>query len=221
MLYADPGRPDAHFVPPSDAADPTVTEDALTLMRCVLEHVDYGLALIHMASRRMHFANTPALLAMTGTGSRSSGLCLVDGRVGTVRSDDNWQLDRIITLARAGVRGLLNLATQEGKTNVAVVPIASPARHDDALLLFPKRQLCDSSSMALFARSCELTAAEANVLSAICSGLRPQDIAARHGVQISTVRSQLRSIRQKTRSGSIRELVETVSRLPPMARHLG
>ena len=54
----------------------------------------------------------------------------------------------------------------------------------------------------------------------VCKGLRPTEIATRHGVQVCTVRSQLRSIRQKTASDSVRELVEKVSVLPPMARHL-
>ena len=75
-------------------------------------------------------------------------------------------------------------------------------------------------AMALFARACDLTAAESNVLAAVCEGMRPHEVAEQHGVQVSTVRSQLLSIRQKTRCASIRELVQTVSLLPPMARHL-
>ena len=51
-------------------------------------------------------------------------------------------------------------------------------------------------------------------------GLRPNQIANRHGVQISTVRTQLRSIRLKTCSDTIRDLVHLVSVLPPMARQL-
>jgi|EndMetStandDraft_4_1072995.scaffolds.fasta_scaffold200108_1 DNA-binding CsgD family transcriptional regulator len=190
------------------------------LLRCVIEHVDYGLALIRMTSRRLQFANTSALLAMSGEGSNASGLCLMDGRVSTLRSPDERQFERSITLARTGVRGLLNLATQGARTTVAVVPLGQPADDDDALLIFAKRQLCDSSAMALFARACELTAAESSVLASVCTGLRPHEVARRHGVQVSTVRSQLRSIRQKTRSKTVRELVETVSLLPPIARHL-
>jgi DNA-binding CsgD family transcriptional regulator len=58
------------------------------------------------------------------------------------------------------------------------------------------------------------------VLAAVSDGLRPHEVADQHGVQVSTIRSQLLSIRQKTRSSSIRELLQTVSLLPPMARHL-
>ena len=65
-----------------------------------------------------------------------------------------------------------------------------------------------------------LTGTEGLVLAMVCKGLRPTEIAISHGVQVCTVRSQLRSIRQKTASDSVRELVEKVSVLPPMARHL-
>ena len=89
-----------------------------------------------------------------------------------------------------------------------------------ALLVFPKQQLCDTTTITLFARERGLTGTEGQVLALVCKGLRPSQIATNHGVQVCTVRSQLRSIRQKTASDSVRELVEKVSVLPPMARHL-
>lgn len=56
------------------------------------------------------------------------------------------------------------------------------------------------------------------MLLQLCRGLRPNEIALRHGVQVCTVRSQVRSIRQKTACDSIRELLEKVSVLPPLSR---
>ena len=98
--------------------------------------------------------------------------------------------------------------------------IASAATPTYALLVFPKQQLCDTTTITLFARERGLTGTEGQVLALVCKGLRPSQIASSHGVQVCTVRSQLRSIRQKTASDSVRELVEKVSVLPPMARHL-
>ena len=89
-----------------------------------------------------------------------------------------------------------------------------------ALLVFPKRQLCDTTTITLFARERGLTGTEGLVLAMVCKGLRPSEIATSHGVQVCTVRSQLRSIRHKTASDSMRELVEKVSVLPPMAHQL-
>jgi DNA-binding CsgD family transcriptional regulator len=89
-----------------------------------------------------------------------------------------------------------------------------------ALLVFAKQHLCDDSTVALFARERGLTGAEAQVLTQVCKGLRPAQVAVLHGVRISTVRTQLRSIRMKTQCQTIRELVQKVSVLPPTARHL-
>ena len=99
----------------------------------------------------------------------------------------------------------------------ATAPAAAPSF---ALLVFPKQQLCDTTTITLFARERGLTGTEGQVLALVCKGLRPSQIATNHGVQVSTVRSQLRSIRHKTASDSVRELVGKVSVLPPMARRL-
>lgn len=194
--------------------------DATAVLRCIIEHVDYGLALIAIASRRLRLANSHALLAMSADSGHSSGLSIVEGQVCGVAPAAERALERSLTLARTGVRDLLNVNKGASRMTVAVVPMAGPDDDGHALLIFAKPRLCDASTLALFARSCDLTAAESNVLAAVCEGKRPHEVASQHGVQVSTVRSQLLSIRQKTRSGSIRELVQTVSLLPPMARHL-
>ena len=69
---------------------------------------------------------------------------------------------------------------------------------------------------AAFAREHQLTAAEQQVLQSLCAGLQPQEIAQRHGVAISTVRTQIASVRAKTATESIRDLVAMVAQLPPM-----
>ena len=79
-----------------------------------------------------------------------------------------------------------------------------------------KRQMCGGLSVQWFARSHGLTLAETRVLEALSEGLQPSDIAARHGVGISTIRSQIGSIRSKTRSDSIGALVRQVAVLPPL-----
>lgn len=202
---------------PATAPDPV---GAAMLLRCVIEHVDYGLALVHIGSHKLRLANQPALIAMGGESGHGSGLCVVDGLVQALRPQDERAFERSLTLARNGVRDLLNVGAEGARTTVAVMPLAGPADDDYALLVFAKRRLCDASALALFARACDLTAAESNVLAAVCDGMRPHEVASQHGVQVSTVRSQLLSIRQKTRCASIRELVQTVSLLPPMARNL-
>lgn len=204
------------------AASPRrVAFDTTAMLRCIIEHVDYGLALIAIGTRRLRMANSHALLALSADAGHACGLAIVDGQVCGVAPAGERALERSLTLARTGVRDLLHIDKTAGRMTVAVVPMAGAEDDGHALLIFSKPRLCDASTLALFARSCDLTAAESNVLAAVCEGKRPHEVASQHGVQVSTVRSQLLSIRQKTRSGSIRELVQTVSLLPPMARPMG
>jgi DNA-binding CsgD family transcriptional regulator len=79
-----------------------------------------------------------------------------------------------------------------------------------------KRQVCGELSVQWFARSQGLTQAETRVLEALSEGMQPSDIAERHGVGISTIRSQIGSIRAKTHSDSIGALVRQVAVLPPL-----
>ena len=194
--------------------------DALVLMQCVLEQMDYGLALVHTRTWQIRFANRLAHASMRAANGQGSGLCVLDGRLSTVLPTDAEQLENALCRAQSGVRALISLGGKDHTTSVAVVPLTAPNTQPYALLVFAKQQLCDSSTVALFARERGLTGAESNVLASICSGKRPAEIASQLGVQISTVRSQLRSIRVKTRCDTIRQLVETVSILPPMARHM-
>jgi DNA-binding CsgD family transcriptional regulator len=107
--------------------------------------------------------------------------------------------------------------------SVAIIPI--DARTPDAvpatLLVLGRRQLCETLTVDWFAREHGLTPAEAQVLKSLCAGLRPQEIADRHGVALSTVRTQVGSLRAKTGSTSIRVLVSQVSMMPPLVGVLG
>ena len=54
------------------------------------------------------------------------------------------------------------------------------------------------------------------MLQALCDGLRPKEVARRCEVAVSTIRTQISSIRTKTQTASIRDLVSRVSVLPPI-----
>jgi DNA-binding CsgD family transcriptional regulator len=219
------------------------------LLHAVLNQVDYGLAVVNADTRQLVYANAPALDALHPDSPHKTGLCLADGSVCTRQRAHAAQLTLALGRAKARLRGLLRL-TDDGTgkagpagggalgefggagsgdgsrdTTVAVMPLFEPGPEEVtspcyALLVFPKQQLCDTTTITLFARERGLTGTEGQVLALVCKGLRPSQIATSHGVQVCTVRSQLRSIRLKTASDSVRELVEKVSVLPPMARHL-
>lgn len=214
----------------------------LELLRLALNQMDYGLVVVDVDSGSVAYTNALGRDALEGvpdgSGNRrySTGLCLVHGRVAARRPADDEQLRHTLVRTRNGLRGLLGLGTGDQACAIAVVPLsapksdpptgaavgarsaAAPACH--ALLVFAKQQLCDDSTMALFARDRGLTSAEGQVLAQVCRGLRPSEIAVHHGVRISTVRTQLRNIRIKTCCETIGAVVQKVSVLPPMARHL-
>ena len=174
--------------------------------------------------QRVHAAQLA--LALARTKARLRGLLrLTDdstGKLGDAGRQDGAGSGDAHRDSTVAVMPLFELAPTEA-TRHAPDSTPTPAAASTpsyALLVFPKQQLCDATTITLFARERGLTGTEGQVLALVCKGLRPSQIATNHGVQVCTVRSQLRSIRQKTASDSVRELVEKVSVLPPMARHL-
>ena len=118
-----------------------------------------------------------------------------------------------------GKRRLFSVGHNGGSVSVAAVPM--PPADDDAhepmvLLVFGKRSAAETLTVDFYARSHGLTSAEMNVLKHICSGMKPKEIARDNGVAISTVRSHICSIRVKTQTDSIRELINRVAVLPPI-----
>lgn len=227
--------------PPRRAPSPPTESSEVNLLRMALNQMDYGLVVVDSESALVQFANTLGQAALlecpdgSGALGRGSGLRLLHGRVMAQRPADNDTFRRTLSRARAGLRGFLCLGEGTQSSAVAVLPLVGQRSVVDmpghgmlgsavppayALLVFAKQHLCDDSTMALFARERGLTSAEGQVLAQVCKGLRPAQIASNHGVRISTVRTQLRSIRMKTCSETIRELVQKVSVLPPMARQL-
>ena len=114
----------------------------------------------------------------------------------------------------------------EGQIETWELPETGPAKagitiKPSVLLVFGKQQVCETLSVDHYARVHGLTHAEGMVLAALCDGDTPAEVAERFGVAVSTVRSQISAIRQKTRCNSIRELVRRVAVLPPIVPALG
>jgi DNA-binding CsgD family transcriptional regulator len=211
---------------------------ALNLLHAMLNQVDYGLAAVNAKTRALVLANAPGYAALQAGTQPSIGLMLQDGLVCTCLTAHAAQFEAALARTASHQRDLLRLAAGKDACTVAVLPlltglpfgmgaplVASNHGGGDAgadqfsLLVFSKQTLCDATSVALFARERGLTIAESQVLAQLCAGLRPQQIALRQGLQVSTVRSHLRAIRVKTTCDTVRELVERISVLPPTAHH--
>jgi DNA-binding CsgD family transcriptional regulator len=217
--------------PLAPSLTPAANPLCLGLMQAVLEQVDYGMAVVNADTLQLLFANTLAWAALrpgfNGDAATDCGMWVTDGYLCTHGHGMDKQLLAALEHTKQGQRALINsvavmpLPSQPAGTTGAA-NVATPARRSPAyaLLAFPKQQACDSTTVTLFAREQGLTGAEGRVLMMMCQGLRAHEIAIHLGVQISTVRSQMRAIRVKTASASVRKLLDRVSVLPSMARHL-
>ena len=115
------------------------------------------------------------------------------------------------------------LGSGAAQATVAVVPLACPRVMDSAnvMLMLGRRDFAAPLAIEAFARNHGLTAAETRVLLGLCNGKAPQQIARAAGVEISTIRSQIVSIRLKTGAGNLRSLIAQVAALPPFMGILG
>ncbi len=183
------------------------------LLLQVLDEVDYGLLLVDASGQILH-ANHLArhelasALVVQASASRLLAAC----------AGQNEALSQAIERACQGHRVLLDLGRGSQQLSVAFVPMTHPMEEERGitLVLFGKRDVCQALTMRHFARSHGLTPAEEQVLSEICTGEKVARIAHRLGVAVATVRTQLSSIRRKTRTATVPKLIKLVALLPPL-----
>ncbi|MBL0728985.1 helix-turn-helix transcriptional regulator [Piscinibacter sp. HJYY11] len=182
----------------------------------MLDEMDHGMLLL-APDGTLHHANQPARLEL----ARHDTLQLFGSRVQAARREQQGSLLGALADAGHGRRRLLMLG-QGAMLPVAAVPLNEGSRESDVmvLLLLGKRQNCAGLTVDFYAHTHGLTVAEARVLQALCGGLRPKEVARQFDVAVSTVRTQISSIRHKTQTASIRDLVERVSTLPPIASRM-
>ena len=166
------------------------------------EHCGTGVPL------RVLHANQVALLEL----DEAHPLLLVGDELHVRHAHDAAALHDAVRNARLrNLRKLLRLDADGRPVSVSVVPLPGAV-----LLMLGKRQMCEELTVHGYAASCGLTPAESRVLAGLCRGESPERIAADLSVQISTVRTQIGSIRLKSGACSISALVRLVSVLPPL-----
>lgn len=176
-------------------------------LRIVLVDARGGLCYANQAAQA-------ALRAGCGLALRGSTLC-------AAVASQQLSLERAIGAAVAGRRSLLELGPPGGCRLVAVLPLVGEgvgeSRQPMVLLVTGQHDPMDASVIMLFAKATGLTTSEREVLVALCEGIRPQDIARRRAVSLSTVRAQIGAIREKFGVSTITSVVRKVSALPPVA----
>ena len=184
-------------------------------MALALDEIDYGVLMIGDDQQVLH-CNHAARLELGG----EHPLVLEGDQLWTREEPDLLTLQEALDGARRrGMRRLVRLGEGENRRVISVVPLSSAPSSEAGsacLLVLGKSPTCGSLAIQGFARVHKLSPGEVQVLMALCDGAVPADIAATHGVAISTVRTQIANIRSKTGAASIRELVRQVAILPPL-----
>lgn len=182
----------------------------------MLDEIDYGMVLLSDSGQVLH-VNHAARAELDG----QHPLQLVGRELRARLAQDNAPLAEALQAAQRGLRRLVTLGERQQAYTLAVVPLGGAAGSSQAtLLMLGKRRVCESLSVQWFARTHALTPAETRVLEGLCQGLDPREVATQHGVGLATVRTQIGSIRAKTGTESIRDLVRRVAVLPPMVSSL-
>jgi len=196
---------------PQDATRPHAGPDVLSLLVDVLGH---GVIVVGEHGQIIH-ANRAARTEL----NRHRVLNRVGGEVHAITPADCKTLQNALGKAVAGKRSLINVSGAGLTLTLAVVPLKPDADAWDAriALLFARAEVCESGMFGFFARSYGLTQTEEQVLAILCRGLSTPEIAVQLKVAVSTVRSHVRSLCAKTGSSGVRELVNRVAVLPPVA----
>ena len=204
-------------------------------MTRMLDEIDYGMVLVS-ADAQVVYLNHAARLELDG----DHPLQMLGSALRAQRPQDVAPLHEALAAAQRGLRKLVTLGAGVHRVSISVVPLPGGdqglrgadtgygahtahtplPRHEDlrptTLLVLGKRQVCEQLSVQGYARSMRLTPAETQVLELLCAGVRPTQIARQQNVAVSTVRTQLGAIRNKTGAAGISDLVRQVAVLPPL-----
>jgi len=182
------------------------------VLEAILDELDYGVWLL-LPSSQVRLANRAALRECSG----GRHLRLAAGSLRAVDEPGQRALTAALLQADSGRRSLLVLGVGSESLPLATVPLGrSPNGLGGVLLLSGRHRACEVLSIEMFARHQQATAAETTVLRALCEGLRPREVAARSGVALTTVRTQIQSLRQKTGCSTVGDMVRRVTMLPPV-----
>ena len=193
--------------------------DALqpALMARVLDEIDHGLLLLDLTGRIVHM-NHPARRELAA----ARGLRCADGLLRSVDTAANLAIRRALSEAARDCRGIVEIDHPTDPLTLAFIPLAPlpGGGIDTVLVMCSKRATCATLTLQMFARAKRLTKAEQGVLAQLCAGHAAQEIAAFQGICLSTVRTHIKSVRQKTGATSIREVVQRIACMPQVVSAL-
>jgi DNA-binding CsgD family transcriptional regulator len=126
------------------------------------------------------------------------------------------ELSQAIRLAAVkGRRSLVRLTAANDRLHLYTVPLPG-GNQPLVLVVTGRRQACPELELELLAGSYGLTLAERRVLAGLMQESRPIEIARKHAVKLSTVRTQISSIRAKLGTRSVEGLLLRAAEVPAM-----
>ncbi len=185
-----------------------------TLLALLVDELAHGVLLVTAQCRILH-ANQTARREL----EHAVVLGADHGELKVLMPADAKAFQHAMAKAVAGKRSLIKLATDGVDFTMAVVPLQrQPGVPCERMALVLSRLgVSESGVFGAFARSHGLTQTEEQVLVFLCRCLSTPEIAVQMKVAVSTVRSHVRSLCAKTASSGVRELVNRVAILPPIA----
>lgn len=184
------------------------------LLMGVLDQIDYGIALGRPEGGWELNRTGRLQLAEAGFPLRL--------QAGQLLAHDEAQSRALHAAMRAAQtqlhRRLLTLRAPGRQVSVAVVPagMGEDGGTGPVLLMIGRRSLCPRLTAQQYSAAHGLTPSEAAVLVEVLAGAAPRSIAQHHGVALSTVRTQVASIKAKTGHRRLQDLMVQAAKLPPL-----
>lgn len=194
------------------AADQASTLSEAHLLR-VFDEIDYGMLLLDAQGRILH-ANHLARHEL----AQRRILRACSGSLMGNTPEHSERLQQALDAAVRGQRRLVLMREGDRDLSMAFTPLSHPLEDDapTVLVVLSRQNVCDNLAVRMFARALGLSPTEELVLLALCRGLDIHEIAAENGVAVSTVRSQIKTLREKAGAPSIRRLLQRINSLPPV-----
>lgn len=199
----------------SVAGEPAASMYAATetgLARVVLEEMDVPVIVVR-PNLRVEMCNRAGLQQLL----QRELLTLHEGTVQVLADVGSTTALRqaIDEASRLGHQALVVMhGNGDRELSIGVVPVAGVPSL--VLLLLGRSKVCPELSLASYSRAVGLTPAEEDVLRDLCDGASPDEIASIRGVKLSTVRTQIGSLRTKTGTSDLRDLTRKLAKLPSL-----
>lgn len=197
------------------AASPETNEPGLTMRHLLraFDEIDYGMIVLNSFGHILHSNH----LARVELGRRDF-LRACDGYLTCGDAAHDTKIRLAQEAALRGQRRLVLLKHGDRDLSLTFNPLAHPLEDTSpcVLVMLSRQCTCDNLAVRMFARALALSPSEEGVMLALCRGLVINEIAHENGVAVSTVRSQIKTLREKAGAPSIRKLLQRINSLPPV-----